>query len=210
MTALIMVYYGFQKPKTMIVAYLRVSTGHQVLDNQKNEVEKYVAAKGMAVDRWVTEVVSGTKKGRDRKIGALVKQLRRGDTLLITEISRLSRTLMDIMSIVGELLEKGVTLYSIKDGYTFDDTINSKVLLFAFGLVAEIERNLISMRTKEALDLRRRQGVTLGRREGSYRKLNILEENKEKVDEALIRGASIASICRKYKVSYSTFYRFMH
>lgn len=194
----------------MIVAYLRVSTGHQVLDNQKNEVEKYVAAKGMAVDRWVTEVVSGTKKGRDRKIGALVKQLRRGDTLLITEISRLSRTLMDIMSIVGELLEKGVTLYSIKDGYTFDDTINSKVLLFAFGLVAEIERNLISMRTKEALDLRRRQGVTLGRREGSYRKLNILEENKEKVDEALIRGASIASICRKYKVSYSTFYRFMH
>lgn len=194
----------------MIVAYLRVSTGHQVLDNQKNEVEKYVAAKEMTVDRWVTEVVSGTKRGRDRKIGALVKQLKRGDTLLITEISRLSRTLMDIMSIVGELLENGVTLYSIKDGYTFDDTINSKVLLFAFGLVAEIERNLISMRTKEALDLRRRQGVTLGRREGSYRKLNILEENKEKVDEALIRGASIASICRKYKVSYSTFYRFMH
>lgn len=194
----------------MIVAYLRVSTGHQVLDNQKNEVEKYVATKGMTVDRWVTEVVSGTKKGRDRKIGALVKQLGRGDTLLITEISRLSRTLMDIMSIVGELLEKGVTLYSIKDGYTFDDTINSKVLLFAFGLVAEIERNLISMRTKEALDLRRRQGITLGRREGSYRKLNVLEENRTKVDEALANGVPIASICRKYKVSYSTFYRFMH
>lgn len=194
----------------MIVAYLRVSTGHQVLDNQKNEVEKYVAAKGMTVDRWVTEVVSGTKKGRDRKIGALVKQLRRGDTLLITEISRLSRTLMDIMSIVGELLEKGVTLYSIKDGYTFDDTINSKVLLFAFGLVAEIERNLISMRTKEALDLRRRQGITLGRRKGSYQKFNVLEENREKVDEALANGVPIASICRKYKVSYSTFYRFMH
>lgn len=200
----------FKKPKTMIVAYLRVSTGHQVLDNQKNEVEKYVAAKGMAVDRWVTEVVSGTKRGRDRKIGALVKQLRRGDTLLITEISRLSRTLMDIMSIVGELLEKGVTLYSIKDGYTFDDTINSKVLLFAFGLVAEIERNLISMRTKEALDLRRRQGVTLGRRKGSYQKFNVLEENREKVDEALANGVPIVSICRKYKVSYSTFYRFRH
>lgn len=200
----------FKNQNTMIVAYLRVSTGHQVLDNQKNEVEKYVAAKGMTVDRWVTEIVSGTKKGRDRKIGALVKQLRRGDTLLITEISRLSRTLMDIMSIVGELLEKGVTLYSIKDGYTFDDTINSKVLLFAFGLVAEIERNLISMRTKEALDLRRRQGITLGRREGSYRKLNVLEENREKVDEALANGVPIASICRKYKVSYSTFYRFMH
>lgn len=200
----------FKNQNTMIVAYLRVSTGHQVLDNQKNEVEKYVAAKGMTVDRWVTEIVSGTKKGRDRKIGALVKQLGRGDTLLITEISRLSRTLMDIMSIVGELLEKGVTLYSIKDGYTFDDTINSKVLLFAFGLVAEIERNLISMRTKEALDLRRRQGITLGRREGSYRKLNVLEENREKVDEALANGVPIASICRKYKVSYSTFYRFMH
>ena len=76
---------------------------------------------------------------------------------------RLSRTLMDIMSIMGLLLSKGVNLYSVKDGYSFDNSINSKVLIFAFGLVAEIERNLISLRTKEALELRKLQGVKLGR-----------------------------------------------
>lgn len=192
----------------MIVAYLRVSTGHQVLDNQKNEIEKYAKCRGIRVDRYVTEVVSGKTKGRDRKLGALVRQLEKGDTLLVTEISRLSRTLMDIMSIVGDLLQKGVHLYSLKDGYTFDDTINSKVLLFAFGLVAEIERNLISMRTKEALELRKQQGVKLGRRSGSYRKMNIIEENRDKIDDAIGKGISIASICRKYKVSYSTYYRY--
>lgn len=192
----------------MIVAYLRVSTGHQVLDNQKNEIEKYASSKNLVIDRFVMEIVSGKTKGRDRKLGKLIKDLKQGDTLVVTEISRLSRTLMDVMSIVGELLQKGVQLYSVKDGYTFDDTINSKVLLFAFGLVAEIERNLISMRTKEALELRKAQGVKLGRKEGSLRKLNILEENKEKVIAVISNGGSISSICRKYKLSYSTFYRF--
>lgn len=192
----------------MIIAYLRVSTGHQLLDNQRNEIEKYAQSRNIRIDRWVTEVVSGKKSGRDRKLGILIKQLQEGDTLLITEISRLSRTLMDIMSIVGELLKKGVSLYSLKDGYTFDDTINSKVLLFAFGLVAEIERNLISLRTKEALDLRRQQGVKLGRRQGSFRKMNVLIDNKDKISDAMERGTPIVAICRKYKVSYSTFGRF--
>lgn len=192
----------------MIVAYLRVSTGHQVLDNQKNEIEKYAREKNLMIDNYVTEVVSGKTRGCDRKLGKLLKQLNTGDTLIVTEISRLSRTLMDIMAIVGELLKKGVHLYSVKDGYSFDDTINSKVLLFAFGLVAEIERNLISMRTKEALELRRQQGVRLGRRPGSYRKLNVLVENDAKIRAALGKGASIASICRRYKVCYSTFCRY--
>lgn len=192
----------------MIIAYLRVSTEHQVLDNQRNEIERYAESKGIKVDLFVTEVVSGKTKGRDRKLGRVIKTLGKGDMLLVTEISRLSRTLMDIMSIVGELLQKGVHLYSTKDGYSFDDTINSKVLLFAFGLVAEIERNLISMRTKEALALRKQQGVKLGRRVGSCTKMSVLENNIDKVDAAIRKGASIASVCRKYKVSYSTYYRF--
>lgn len=192
----------------MIVAYLRVSTGHQVLDNQRNEIRKYEQARGIKVERYVMEVVSGKMKGRDRKLGNLVKRLHSGDTLIVTEISRLSRTLMDIMSIMNELLSKGVHLYSIKDGYTFDDSINSKVLLFAFGLVAEIERNLISLRTKEALELRKSQGVKLGRRPGSCSKMSAISSNKEKVEEAIKKGETITSICRKYKVSYSTFYRY--
>lgn len=102
----------------------------------------------MVVDCWVTEVVSGRKKRYDRKLGETVKRLRAGDTLIVTELSRLSRTLTDIMVIVGELLEKGVHLHSTKDRYSFDDTINSKVLCFAFGLVAEIERTLYPLAPK--------------------------------------------------------------
>lgn len=192
----------------MIVAYLRVSTGHQVLDNQSNEISKYADAKGIIIDKWVTEVVSGKRKGSERKLGAAIKKMNEGDMLIVTEISRLSRTLMDIMSIMGTLLQKGVNLYSIKDGYSFDNSINSKVLIFAFGLVAEIERNLISLRTKEALELRKLQGVKLGRPKNTLRKMNILIDNISCIVKALERGETKAKICRRYRISFSIFTRF--
>ena len=192
----------------MIVAYLRVSTGHQVLDNQSNEISKYADAKGIIIDKWVTEVVSGKRKGSERKLGAAIKKMKEGDMLIVTEISRLSRTLMDIMSIMGTLLQKGVNLYSIKDGYSFDNSINSKVLIFAFGLVAEIERNLISLRTKEALELRKLQGVKLGRPKNTLRKMNILIDNISSIVKALERGEAKAKICRRHRISFSTFTRF--
>lgn len=192
----------------MIVAYLRVSTGHQVLDNQSNEISKYTDAKGITIDKWVTEVVSGKRKGSERKLGAAIKKMKEGDMLIVTEISRLSRTLMDIMSIMGTLLQKGVNLYSIKDGYSFDNSINSKVLIFAFGLVAEIERNLISLRTKEALELRKLQGVKLGRPKNTLRKMNILIDNVSCIVKALERGETKARICRRYRISFGTFTRF--
>lgn len=193
---------------TMVVAYLRVSTGRQTLTNQRHEITRFAGSRNMVVDCWVTEVVSGSKKRRDRKLGATVKRLKAGDTLIVTELSRLSRTLTDIMTIVGELLEKGVFLYSTKDRYSFDDTINSKVLCFAFGLVAEIERNLISARTKEALAARREQGVILGRRRGSYTKLQRLIDAGEEIAGLLNDGRTIAMICGRYGVARNTFDRF--
>lgn len=192
----------------MVVAYLRVSTGHQLLDNQRAEVVKYAEKHDLTIDRWVTETVSGKTRGCDRKLGQLLRQLKSGDTLIITELSRLSRTLMDIMSIVSVLIKKKVNLYSIKDGCAFDDTINSKVLLFAFGLVAEIERNLISMRTKEALALRKEKGVVLGRRKGSCVKMEILNRNAEDIIMRLKAGETAKSICNLYGVSYSTLRKF--
>ena len=192
----------------MVVAYLRVSTGRQTVTNQRHEITRFAGSRNMVVDCWVTEVVSGSKKRRDRKLGATVKRLKAGDTLIVTELSRLSRTLTDIMTIVGELLEKGVFLYSTKDRYSFDDTINSKVLCFAFGLVAEIERNLISARTKEALAARREQGVILGRRRGSYTKLQRLIDAGEEIAGLLNDGRTIAMICGRYGVARNTFDRF--
>lgn len=134
--------------------------------------------------------------------------MKRGDTLIVTEISRLSRTLTDIMSIMGKCLKKEINLYATKEGYSFDNSINSKVLCFAFGLVAEIERNLISMRTKEALALRKAQGMVLGRRKGSYTKYNILIRNRQSVIRMLDQNRSITYICKKFSLSRDTFDKF--
>lgn len=192
----------------MVVGYLRVSTEKQHLSNQQDEILRFAQTWNMEIDRWVTEVVSGKKDQKDRKLGSILRRLKNGDTLIVTEISRLSRTLTEIMTIMGHCLDKGITLYSTKDGYAFDDTINSKVLCFAFGLVAEIERNLISMRTKEALALRKAEGVQLGRRKGFCPKFRILSENCAEIVEMLRNGATIVSVCRKYQVSVDTFKAF--
>lgn len=134
--------------------------------------------------------------------------MKQGDTLIVTEISRLSRTLTDVMAIMGKCLKKGIRLYTTKEGYTFDNSINSKVLCFAFGLVAEIEHNLISMRTREALALRKVEGKLLGRRKGSYTKFNVLIENRSAIIQMLHRDVSIARICKYYQLSRDTFDKF--
>ena len=174
----------------MIIGYLRVRTGKQHVENQKEEIQKFAARRNLKIDKWVTEVVSGKKNEHDRKLGKLLKSLRKGDVLIVTELSRLSRTLLNIMSILHRCLEKEIIIYSTKDGYAFDNSINSKVLAFAFALVAEIEHNLISMRTKEALAHRKSEGVRLGRPLGAIKQQVILE-NKEEIHRLLKSGVSV-------------------
>lgn len=192
----------------MIIGYLRVSTGKQNLGNQQDEIRRFAESRDWMIDRWVTEVVSGRTHERDRKLGALLRRMKRGDTIVVTEISRLSRTLTDVMAIMGKCLKKEINLYTTKEGYSFDNSINSKVLCFAFGLVAEIERNLISMRTKEALAVRRAEGVVLGRRKGSYTKFNVLVENQQAIISLLNQDRTISDICRLYGLSRDTFDKF--
>lgn len=192
----------------MVIGYLRVSTGKQHPANQKNEISRFAEGRGLEVEKWVTEIVSGKTRESDRKLGRLLKRMHKGDILIVTEISRLSRTLTDIMNIMGKCLEKGINLYTTKEGYSFDDTINSKVLCFAFGLVAEIERNLISMRTKEALAVRKAEGKVLERKKGSYTKLNILMENRDEIAAMLGQGEQVGKICNRFGVSRDTFAKF--
>jgi DNA invertase Pin-like site-specific DNA recombinase len=146
----------------MIIGYLRVSTCKQHLANQQDEIRRFAESRDLKVDVWVNEIVSGKKREQERRLGNLLRRMKRGDTLIVTEMSRLSRSMTDLMAIMGKCLRKGIKLYTTKEKYSFDDSINSKVLCFAFGLVAEIERNLISMRTREALALRKAEGMVLG------------------------------------------------
>ena len=133
-----------------VVAYLRVSTEKQFLENQQEEIIRFAEKNGLNIDRWYMETVSGKVSTKERKLSGLLEKMKPGDSLIVTEISRLSRTLLEIMTILNSCIKKKVVLYSTKEGYVFQNDINSKVLGFAFGLMAEIERNLISMRTKEA------------------------------------------------------------
>lgn len=192
----------------MITGYIRVSTGKQHPENQQDEITRYAKENGMVVDRWVTEIVSGKKVYSGRKLGRLISRMKKGDTIIVSEVSRLSRNLTDIMTIMGSCLKKGINIYTVKERYRFDDSINSKILCFAFGLVAEIERNLISLRTKEALALRKSEGVVLGRPTGSCTKQQILHDNESEILHMLASGHTAREICRHFKVSKDTWYRY--
>lgn len=192
----------------MVIAYLRVSTERQHLENQQGEIERYAKTKGITIDRWVTEIVSGKTDRNNRKLGRIVSQLKKGDMLIVTELSRLSRSLHEIMQIMKLCVDNEVIVYSTKDGYTFDDSINSKVLSFAFGLAAEIEHKLISQRTREAMALRKLEGLHMGRKKGTTVKMQQLRINEKEITKLLLSGENIGKICKRYGVSYNTFYRY--
>ena len=162
----------------------------------------------MEIDQWVIETASGKLAPRKRKLGRVLGRMKKGDTLIVSEISRLSRSLTEIMTIMGQCLEKEISIYTTKERYTFDNSINSKVLCFAFGLVAEIERNLISMRTKEALAVKKAEGVRLGRRPGSNVKIKFIEQNEARIAQMLDSGMSITQMCRKIGISRHTWYKY--
>ena len=193
----------------MVVAYLRVSTEKQFLANQREELLRFAEKNGLQIDKWYTETVSGSVRSKDRKLSGVLNRMQRGDSLIVTEISRLSRTMLEIMTILNSCIKKEIVLYSTKEGYVFQNDMNSKVLGFAFGLMAEIERNLISMRTKEALARRRQEGVKLGRKKGTCPAMRVLRENKRLLIKDAQRGVSCSELARQMGVSRTTMHRFL-
>lgn len=192
----------------MTIGYLRVSTGKQNPENQREEIRRFAEEKEMCVSSWIMETASGKIPYRKRKLGRTLKRMKHGDVLIVSEISRLSRSLTEIMSIMGGCLEKGICIYTTKERYTFDNSINSKVLCFAFGLVAEIERNLISMRTREALAVKKAEGVRLGRRPGSTVKMRVIEANEPRIEAMLQNGVSVTKVCKRLGISRNTYYKY--
>lgn len=150
----------------MIYGYIRVSTDKQTVENQRYEINQFCERSIVVVDKWLEETISGSKKLDERKLGKLLKKMKKGDILICSELSRLGRNLLMIMGILNECMNRDIQVWTIKDNYRLGSDINSKVLAFAFGLSAEIERNLISQRTKEALARKKAEGVILGRPKG--------------------------------------------
>lgn len=193
----------------MISAYIRVSTDRQDRDNQRFEILKFIDERKWTIDRWCEETVSSRKSLRDRELGELLDGLREDDVLVVTEISRLGRSLMEVMTILHSCMERGVRVYSIKEAFELGDNINSKVLAFAFGLSAEIERRMISQRTKEALARKKSEGVKLGRPRGSLSSNTKLSGKDDQIVELLSKSVSITSIAKIMGVSRGTVYSYI-
>ena len=192
----------------MIYGYIRVSTDKQTVENQKFEINGFCQQQQILVGKWIEETISGTKDLEDRKLGKLLKKMKKDDILICSELSRLGRNLLMIMGILNHCMKRDIQVWTIKDNYRLGSDINSKVLAFAFGLSAEIERNLISQRTKEALARKKAEGVILGRPIGRKSSKTKLTGREKKVKELLDKKVSISAIGRilgVHRLTVSTF-----
>lgn len=150
----------------MIYGYIRVSSDKQTVENQRFEIGNFCDKEDLNIDGWIEETISGTKAYNKRELGRLLKKVQKDDLIICAELSRLGRNLFMIMEILNICMSKECKVWTIKDNYRLGEDIQSKVLAFAFGLSAEIERNLISQRTKEALARLKADGKHIGRKEG--------------------------------------------
>lgn len=180
----------------MIYGYIRVSTDKQTVENQRFEINQFCERHELVVNKWIEETISGAKNVEDRALGKLLKKMKKGDILICSELSRLGRNLLMIMGVLNECMNRDIQVWTIKDNYRLGSDINSKVLAFAFGLSAEIERNLISQRTKEALARKRAEGVILGRPKGRKSSKTKLTGQEKQIQELLDKKVSYSAIGR--------------
>jgi DNA invertase Pin-like site-specific DNA recombinase len=178
-----------------VFVYLRVSTNQQDVDNQKHGVIAYCDKEKLLAPSFVEDTVSGKVSWRDRPLGALIANASAGDTIIVSEISRLARSLLQILEIMKECAEKGIHLHSVKNGFKFDGTLQAKIMATVLGLAAEIERDLISSRTKESLAKKKAEGVVLGRRPGPNKKLR-LDEHAKAIDNYLAHELNKRAIAK--------------
>lgn len=193
----------------MIYGYIRVSTDKQTVENQRFEIETWCKERNLIVFSWIEETISGTKKVDKRKLGKLLNHLKDGDILICAELSRLGRNMLMIMSILNYCMENGIKVWTIKENYKLGDDLNSKVLAFAFGLSAEIERNLISQRTKEALTRKRAEGIVLGRPKGRKSSYYKLSGREKEIQELMKKGLSKVKIAKILDVNRNTLANFI-
>lgn len=192
-----------------VIGYIRVSTDKQTYKHQRFEIEQYAKNQGLKIDDWIEETISSRKALKNRKLGALLEKLQENDILITCEISRLGRSLLEVMRILETCLSKNCQIWTLKENYRLGNDIQSKVLAFAFSLAAEIERNLISQRTKSSLANLKASGKKLGRPFSAESKKLKLSKNAKKVRNLLSKGISKSQIAKILGVQRSTLRRFI-
>lgn len=195
----------------MIYGYIRVSSDKQTVENQRFEINNFCLKEDLHIDGWIEETISGTRAYNKRQLGVLLKKVQKDDLIICAELSRLGRSLFMIMEILSLCMKKECKVWTIKDNYRLGDDIQSKVLAFAFGLSAEIERNLISQRTKEALARKKAEGVVLGRPKGrkTSPQKHKLHGKEVLIDELIKQDVSKRQIAKICKVDRNTLARFL-
>jgi len=192
-----------------VIAYIRVSSKKQTCEHQRYELEQFAEYNHITIDRWLEETISSRKPLNKRKLGQLLEELQDGDILIAAEISRLGRSMMEVMQILETCLNKNCQVWTIKENYKLGNDIQSKVLAFSFGLAGEIERQLISQRTKASLDNIRASGKKLGRPLSAQSKKLKLSRNTKKIKELLDKGITKYRIAKMMNVKQSTVSRFI-
>lgn len=194
----------------MIYGYLRVSSDEQDVNSQKQGVEQFAKDKGWTIGKYITdEGVSGGKDPDKRNLGPLLKLVQKDDVIICSEISRLGRDLYMVMDILHFCMERGCIIHTVKDRFTLGDDIQSKVLAFAFGLSAEIERQMIRQRTKEGLRLRVKQGVLVGRPLGTKTDPKVDNETKTRIIEQYKWGVPLRRLAENFKIDRNTVDRWL-
>jgi DNA invertase Pin-like site-specific DNA recombinase len=190
-----------------VIGYLRVSSTDQDLSNCKNQILHFANEKRLGSVTWIEETVSGTVDWKQRELGKVLHQLSPGDVVITAELSRFARSLRQIIEVVEYCKLHRITLHSIKGSWTIDDSLNSKVCMVILGLVSEIERDLISLRTKEALAARRNSGVKLGRPKGPGK--SKLDPFRPEIVALLRNGSPKTFVARRYQVSEPTLWNWL-
>jgi DNA invertase Pin-like site-specific DNA recombinase len=186
------------------VAYLRVSTTDQDLEKNKADILHLANERELGKVTFVEEKVSSKVSWRKRRLAEILEQLTLGDNIIVSELSRLGRSMLECMEILSIATTNGVKIYSVKGNWQLDGSLQSKVVAMAFSIAAEIERDLISSRTKEALRHRKANGQVLGRPKGIGK--SKLDAYRPEIEALLANGSSKRFIANRYGTTEANFY----
>ena len=185
-------------------AYLRVSTDEQDVNNQKHGLLEYCNHKGLSKIEFIVDSASGKTPWRERKLGAAILDMNPGDNLVFAEVSRMARSSLQVLEILSLCASKEVNVYVAKQKMILDGSMQAKITATVLGLAAEIEREFISQRTKEALAARKAKGLPLGRPDGAVNKSYALDKHKADIKKYLKMGLSLSAVAKLVEEPRST------